>query len=219
MECVMQIMSEDISKLALALSKAQESLENVKKDKSGYNYKYADLASCLDIIREPMTTNELSVSQIVSTQDGHQVLHTLLMHSSGQWLKSTFVLNFEASVGRDGKKSMNNMQELGSGISYARRYALSAIIGLAQDDDDGVSAPALQRNTTQPKTVLDETALIKKKKLKELCEEQKIEIAEFAKFYNLGANSTAAEISIIIDDFEMCLKNFVDFKLDNGVEA
>lgn len=211
-------MSNDISKLALALSKAQASIENVTKDKQAYNYKYADLASCLDIIKEPLLLNELSVSQIVSIEDGVQVLHTLLMHSSGQWIKSTFTLNFEASVGRDGKKSMNSMQEMGSGITYARRYALSAIIGLAQDDDDGATSLNLKRvqSAAQSKTALDNTLLLKKKKLKELCEEQQVDVQEFAKFYNLTSTSTADEVSIIIDDFETNLRNYVDFKLDSS---
>ena len=131
---VLDIMSDNIDSLAEALSKVQAVIENVSKDRQGYSYKYADLASCLDAIRKPLTDNGFSISQIISQdEDKRPVLITLLIHKSGQWLKSTFPI--ESVVMKQG----NPLQHLGAGITYTRRYALSAMVGLTQDDDDAQS--------------------------------------------------------------------------------
>jgi hypothetical protein len=60
------MMSEKIDCLAIALSKAQSVIENVGKDKQGYGYKYADLASCLEAIKKPLSDNGLSIVQPIS---------------------------------------------------------------------------------------------------------------------------------------------------------
>jgi hypothetical protein len=124
------LMSENIDLLALALSKAQSDIENVSKDKQAYGYKYADLGSCLQAIKKPLRDNGLSISQLGVCGESKQMLVTLLMHESGQWLKSVFCLE---SVEL---KQCNSLQNLGAGLTYMRRYALSSIIGLTQEDDD-----------------------------------------------------------------------------------
>lgn len=125
------LMSENIDLLALALSKAQSDIENVSKDKQAYGYKYADLGSCLQAIKKPLRDNGLSISQLgMCGESNKQMLVTLLMHDSGQWLKSVFCLE---SVEL---KQCNSLQNLGAGLTYMRRYALSSIIGLTQEDDD-----------------------------------------------------------------------------------
>lgn len=121
--------SEMIDKLATSLSKAQGIIENAKKDVENtfFKTKYADLASVWDAIRKPLSDNGLSVVQGCNEND-HLV--TTLMHSSGQFISSvTPIFN--------GKK---DAQGFGSGMTYARRYALSAIVGITQDDDDGNNA-------------------------------------------------------------------------------
>lgn len=171
-----QLMSEQINELALALSKAQATIENVSKDKQAYGYKYADLASCLEAVKKPLSDNGLAVSQLVSTDGEKQMLITMLVHSSGQWLKS--VLSIESVV----MKQCNSLQQIGAGITYARRYALSAIVGLTQDDDDAQSI------TKKPRVEDKEKDLSVVRSFMALCREHNIEAREFAKFSNIDSN-------------------------------
>src|ERR1700677_3859455 len=126
----MQMMSENIQDIAKALCEAQGKIKNVAKEINGYNYKYADLGQCLNVIREPLKDHGLALTQIIENSEGGPALVTILMHSSGQWIKSCFPLNI-ASI-----PMANKMQAFGAIISYARRYSLAAIVGLAQEDDD-----------------------------------------------------------------------------------
>lgn len=115
-----------------ALAKMQGALDNAPKmSKNPYfNSKYADLATCLSALKKPMSENGLSISQHC-TYDGAVIrCLTILGHSSGQMMIST--LNVPV-VKKDA-------QGIGMAITYARRYALSSIVGLAQADDDGESA-------------------------------------------------------------------------------
>lgn len=168
------LMSNQIESLVEALSKAQSLIENVSKDKQAYGYKYADLASCLAAVKKPLADNGLSVSQIVSQdKDGKQVLVTLLMHKSGQWLKSIFALENVIM------KQCNSLQQMGAGITYARRYALSAIVGLTQEDDDAQSVSSKVIEKDQGLTVV--------KEFMNLCAEHKLNAKEFATFHNIDS--------------------------------
>ena len=137
--------SEQINELAAALAKAQGQMTAANKDSTNPHFKslYADLASIWDAIRGPLSTNGLAVVQIPSAGEGYVHIDTTLMHSSGQFI--------------DGRLSMasgTTPQQIGSAITYARRYALSAITGIAPDDDDGNAAqdakPAVRKAPAQP---------------------------------------------------------------------
>jgi len=137
--------SETINELAAALCKAQSSIEDATKDKSGYNYKYADLSQILQIIRPAFTANGLSISQFPTQSDGdHVALDTILMHSSGQWLSNSYSMPVEVN------KGMTKAQGSGSVITYMRRYALAAIAGITQEDND---AAAQRKGQEQEKAV------------------------------------------------------------------
>lgn len=188
-------MSESIGQLAKALSQVQAVLENVTKDQKGYNYKYANLTSCLEVIKQPFLENNLAISQIISTHEGEQVLITLLMHQSGEWLKSIFPLKHEVA------KGMNDMQALGSAISYARRYALSSIVGIGQEDDDGASA---KTNYTKPAvTPAVPVSIVPNdgQKLVSLCTNAMINPADFAKFHNIDSKQPAT-VAHAVKNFE-----------------
>lgn len=122
--------SESIAKLSASLTKFQSEMQSVKKGSVNPFYKstYADLASIIEAIREPLATNGLAFSQFPSGQNG---LRTILMHESGEWIEETFYVS----------PTDSKPQSLGSAITYARRYALGAILGIAtEDDDDGNEA-------------------------------------------------------------------------------
>lgn len=125
--------SESIKELALALSKAQGQLEHAKKDVKNefFKSKYADLASVIDAAKKPLSENGLAVVQLVDTDsDGLIYLESTLLHSSGEWISGRYPI----------RPIKTDPQSVGSAITYARRYAFSALTGIAADDDDGNAA-------------------------------------------------------------------------------
>jgi hypothetical protein len=119
--------SEQISELAAALAAAQGMMENAIMNRTNPHFKtkYADLAAVLNAARKPLSANGLAIVQTI----GDGVLHTRLLHTSGQWIAS------EHPLPMSGKP-----QEIGSALTYARRYSLSALIGIAADEDDDANA-------------------------------------------------------------------------------
>lgn len=134
--------SEQIDSLAKALAAAQAQIHVAKRNQENpfFKNKYADLASVWAACREPLTKNGLSVVQTVELQDGVSVLVTTLLHESGQFIKSFQVLN----------PVKNDPQGMGSAISYARRYGLAAIAGVATDGEDDDAEAAVDRNNERP---------------------------------------------------------------------
>jgi len=122
-----------IAELALSLSKAQGAIKGALKDSLNPHFKtkYADLASVWDACREQLAKNELSVVQMPDVSEtGGVAIETILMHSSGQWISSRFVMPL----------AKPDAHGVGSAITYARRYALAAMVGIAPEDDDGNKA-------------------------------------------------------------------------------
>lgn len=135
--------SESIGALAAALSKAQADITGALKDSSNpfFKSKYADLASCWDACRKQLAANGLSVMQTTRMTEQGLMLVTTLAHSSGEWMAGEMpVLTKDSSP-----------QAQGSGITYARRYALAAIVGLAQIDDDAETAQGRKPLTVDPR--------------------------------------------------------------------
>ena len=144
----MQMQSDSIAELAKALAAAQGELEPAQKNASNpfLKNKYADLASCISACREVLPKHGLAYAQcIVPSEPGTVCVETLLMHESGQWIKGRCLLPCTVPSNRDGKASMNAAQAVGSAITYARRYGLSTLVGLATEDDDGCASGASPR--------------------------------------------------------------------------
>lgn len=133
----MNMQSEQIDQLATALAKAQSQITGALKDSNNpfFKSKYADLASCWDACRKQLTDNGLSVVQTTNIIEGQVVVTTTLAHSSGQWISGHLPV----------KAKDDGPQAQGSGITYARRYALAGIVGLAQIDDDAEAAQAREK--------------------------------------------------------------------------
>lgn len=127
-------MSAEIAALAASLSKAQGEIEDATKDgvnpAFGKPVKYANLASVRAVIRGPLAKHGLSVIQLPRAHTGYVEVTTMLLHSSGEYIKET--LNMPT-----GKADAHG---IGSAITYARRYGLMSILCLAADDDDGNAA-------------------------------------------------------------------------------
>lgn len=139
-------LSDQTNELFAALSKFQGELDNASKSKQGHGYKYADLAECINIAKAPLASAGLAVSQMLGqSESGKQTLITILTHASGQYMMSEFDLVDAKLMGGAGN---NPAQVLGSAITYQRRYAYTAIIGMAQQDDDAASCVQVNNNRT-----------------------------------------------------------------------
>lgn len=140
--------SEHINELAAALCKFQGEVEKVAKEATNpfFKSKYASLSNILDVIREPLFSNGLSISQYPAGEHG---LTTMLMHSSGQYIMETYFV----------KPVKDDPQSAGSAITYQRRYAIASILSLNIDDDDGnaASTPAKRQNQRQEARTQPET--------------------------------------------------------------
>jgi hypothetical protein len=122
--------SEQINELAKALSKFQGIIKDVCKEKSGYGYKYADLSQILEIARPELSKQSMAITQHCGSADDSVSVETMLMHESGQWMSSVISMPIKTN------SKMSKAQEIGSVITYARRYALASILGIAQTDTD-----------------------------------------------------------------------------------
>lgn len=125
--------SPELNELATALALAQGQMGAAAKDSKNPHFKstYADLASIWQAAQGPLTANGLSVVQGPGMESGMVTLTTRLLHKSGQYMESTV----SSSPGRG-----NGPQAVGSTLTYLRRYALAAMVGVVTDDDDGEAA-------------------------------------------------------------------------------
>ena len=127
--------TESIDAIAPALAKAQAVMEGARKDATNPHFKskYADLASVWEACRKPLTDNGIAVVQMTIPSDKDEVVVTTrLLHTSGQWIEGDLALPV----------SKSDAQGYGSALTYARRYGLSAAVGIAPEDDDGNAAAA-----------------------------------------------------------------------------
>ena len=136
--------SESIAGLAAALAKAQGQMKGALKDSANpfFKSRYADLASVVEAIRAAFSANGLNYIQTLEPSDKDEVrVETTLLHASGEWI-SCGILSLPVSK--------IDAQGYGSALTYARRYSLSAAVGVAPEDDDGNAASA-----AKPKLTMD----------------------------------------------------------------
>jgi hypothetical protein len=122
--------SPEIGDIAGALAMAQADMQNVGKDGANPHFRsrYATLGAVLDEVRPQLAKQGIAIVQMAVNGEGSSIgVMTRLVHKSGQWIESGLFIvptKFDA-------------QGAGSVISYLRRYALMAMAGVWQDDDDG----------------------------------------------------------------------------------
>lgn len=130
--------SEQLNELYTALCKAQAEMEAAGKDSTNpfHKSKYADLTSIVKSSRQALTKHGLSVIQRMLVDERGQYLASRLCHTSGQWIESRMALI----------PPKNDIQTVGSYITYIRRYTYSALVGvITEDDDDGEKAMLYER--------------------------------------------------------------------------
>jgi hypothetical protein len=128
-----------MSALYEALAKAQSGMGALAKDAKGNFGKYATLASVIEVVLPPLSEQGIAVIQMPETSADGMTLITLLCHKAGGVIRTELTM----------KPAQNTPQGIGSTITYARRYSLMAIAGVAPDDDDGTAGSAVAK-TQQP---------------------------------------------------------------------
>jgi hypothetical protein len=125
--------SDSISNIAAALLKAQQEITFAAKDSKNPAFKstYANLESVIEAVKGPLNSHGIVFMQTFSpSAPGFLALSTRLLHTSGEWIEDEMTVPLQK----------NDAQGYGSAATYSRRYALAAITGLYQADDDGQEA-------------------------------------------------------------------------------
>src|SRR5262249_8561368 len=148
--------SETIGTIAAALAKAQAQLVNpekslvgtIRSEGSGADraFRYAPLSSGLDIVRKTLSQHEIATVQTTSIDEtaGIVRLSTVLAHASGEWIASDWPV---CAIGETGAPHRR-----GAALTYARRYALFTLVGIAGEDDldaPDLLSPAVPETKTQ----------------------------------------------------------------------
>jgi len=144
--------SETIVELAKALSRFQAEVKNPANTANNpfYKSKYAPLSEILNVVRPVLANHGLSVMQMPGGDSQETSITTVLMHESGEWIESEPLTM---------KSVKNDPQGAGSVITYARRYSISAILGISSEgDDDANSASGLDEGKPKGKTEPKSTA-------------------------------------------------------------
>src|SRR5258708_34281948 len=152
----MQRSSETIAAIAAALAKAQAELTNPEKSlvatirgrdprEAERTFRYAPLSSGLEIVRKSLSQHEIATIQTtaIDREAGLIQLTTVLAHSSGEWMSSDWPV---CQIG-----DATTPQRMGAALTYARRYALFTLVGIAGEDDlDSPDLPVVKSNGIAP---------------------------------------------------------------------
>ncbi len=130
--------SDSVVELVTALSKFQGAVKSVPKTSSNpfFHSKYADLDAVWEMCRQPLTDNGLALVQTTAVIEGKTYLETTLYHTSGQHITGRYPIFPMRQVQGQGWSSSDDPQSIGSALTYARRYAMSAMLGISADEDD-----------------------------------------------------------------------------------
>lgn len=133
--------SETINELATALCKAQGQMNAAQKggDNPHLGSRYTTFDDVIEAIRQPLSNNGLSFTQVLSQGKDGLMLVTMLMHESGQFISGKILVPSMSP-----NRGINEIQTLGSALTYMKRYALTSILGVSSEDDDGHSARRTQ---------------------------------------------------------------------------
>lgn len=158
--------SQSTSKIIPALLKFQNTNKGIQKDSQGYNYQYISLDQILDLVRPALSAVDIYMSQNVGLTEVNGVFkttcETVLYHSSGEWISSGQMV-----VEPTNNPKMSIPQNMGSAITYSKRYQLTAILGLSADVDDDATIVAENKQawgqTVTPAQIKTLAALMKEK--------------------------------------------------------
>lgn len=172
---------EALTKIAPALMAAQAELTNPLKSHTAQAgkriYRYAVLSEIIDLVKPVLLKHKLAYTQLVNYEGTFCSLVTRLIHESGQFLESSYPLPKDAAP-----------QDMGSAITYARRYALCAILGIAADEDDDGKAAQVSSNAVD----VSRDALIEKMGEDSIGNKM---LLDYCRANNLGDGQIASDLS------------------------
>ncbi len=194
--------SEQTAELAAALAKAQAAMGPAIINRVGgppAKNRYADLSSVFNAIK-PLHDNGLAITQSTQFRDGAFLLRTTLRHVSGQWVAADYPLPLNAKP-----------QEIGSALTYARRYSISALTGVVADEDDD-GAEAMRKATNGNGKHVEETGEVVSQqqldKLNEAIDFTDTDVTKFLRRYNERYKRKAEALGdILASHYELCLKS------------
>lgn len=194
-----EVFCKENAKLYKALSKAQGEIENAKFNKVNPHFKskYTDLGGLRDAYQKCLSKYGLCLTQFFEDRQGGMVLVTRLAHDSGEYLDSKFTILVGAN---------ETMQQIGSKITYARRFSIGSITGIGTEEDDDANCVSGSKAKEMAKLTIEQ-----EEQLRLLYEEAG---SEQSKFLNWAQASSVKEITA--DKFEASLK--VLNSLKNGTK-
>lgn len=139
------LQSESINKLLAALTSAQAKFQTLPKDKAGYGYKYTDFDTVVSYVRPIMAEFKLGFMQsLTTTEAGKNALTTRIFNAEGEFIEDTVALP-EITVGKT-----NAAQNMGAAITYMKRYALCAVLGISSDEDTDATTEQAPASKSAP---------------------------------------------------------------------
>ncbi len=193
--------TEQIIDLAKAIVKAQAVIQFATKDATNPYFKsnYADLTAVIDAVKKPLNDNGIAFLQAVNMDTDKPVVETILLHETGQYISSKTPVFCTKP---------NDPQALGSGITYSKRYALQAILGLPTEDDDGNAASKPDKKTETKALTPEELAIIDEifKRLVDIASEKNL-VPDRASIKNFALTRTQSK-RLPVDEKE--ITKFVD---------
>jgi ERF superfamily len=141
--------SDTIGKLTGALTKAQANFGPVVKNRTNKNwgYTYADIDSIIISVRKALTDQGLALTQYTREEGDNTFLVTELLHTSDEWISGELRLIL----------TKRTMQELGSAMTYARRYGASALLGISAEEDDDANLADGKPNNPDPDGIIHDS--------------------------------------------------------------
>lgn len=122
--------SQETTNIFKALIEAAPEIQSIGKSKQAYGYKYATLDCLIDMLRQVLPKHGLWFTQSPSRVGDKSTLTTRVIHNSGEWFEDSIEMTDTELQGK-----VNDTQKVGASITYYRRYALSAVFGVASDED------------------------------------------------------------------------------------
>lgn len=140
--------SQTTTELFKSMIEVAPEINSIGKSKQAYGYKYATLDSLIDMLRSVLPKHDLWFVQVPFRNGDKSSLTTRVIHKSGEWIEDTIEMTDTELQGK-----ANDTQKVGASITYYRRYALSAIFGVATDEDVDGNLNNVQRQQPQSKPV------------------------------------------------------------------
>jgi hypothetical protein len=139
--------SNTVENIFAAQIAMQAEMTDIGKDKQGFGYRYASFDSIVQHLRPLLAKHGLGFIQTSTSEEDRIGVTTRLIHKSGEWVEDTFMMNLVTLA------KMNNYQVAGSAITYLKRYGLSAIVGIAVDEDIDASGEQPPQTATFKQTL------------------------------------------------------------------